>query len=80
MRTSHGVAICGLARNIIKPQKQTAKKRLQAVLQHPLPRSVGEVAYKGRRWYMIKIIFRAREDSTMPIFFSLFLHYTCITL
>jgi hypothetical protein len=65
--TSHGVAICGLAGNIIKPQKQTAKKRLHAVLQHPLPRSVGEVAYTGRRWNTIKLIFLAREDSTMTI-------------
>jgi hypothetical protein len=66
--TSHGVVICGLAGNIRKPQKQTVQKRLRAVLQHPLPRSVGEVAYKGRRWNTIKIICLAREDSTMSIF------------
>ena len=67
--TSHGVDICGLAGNIMKPQKQTTKKRLHAVLQHPLPSSVGDVAYMGRRWNTIKIIFfLAREDSTMPIF------------
>jgi hypothetical protein len=79
--TSHGVAIWGLAGNIIKPQKQTAKKRLHAFLQHPLPRSVGEVAYTGRRWNTITIIFRAREDSNMTIFVlisSLYFYNTII--
>lgn len=64
----HGVAMCGVAGNNIKPQKQTAKNRLQAVLQHPLPRSDGEVAYTRRRWNTNKIIFLARKGLTIPIF------------
>jgi hypothetical protein len=48
--TSHGVALYGVAGNVIKPQKQTAKEPLHTLLQFPLPSSVGEVAYTGRRW------------------------------
>ena len=78
--TSHGVSICGLAGNIIKPQKQTAKKRLHVVLQHPLTRSVGEVAYTGRRWNTIKLILFLPEKTQLWNFLSWFLHYTSTIL